>query len=384
MIVSVEAPRGAFERVVVQVEAFDGMNEELRTPPYDLAFRVPAGARSGPATIRVIGIRSGSPNQTSAVAIKILPPDVLSQLAWLSPAPHYLLAHPQYVAGGSLAALLLALLCSIRRPRVRRLRHLVVAAVLGGLAMLPVQAYVMRSSRIDVLIEESSALTLSYAVWPALVGAYLYWLRSRAEKLAPREDLGLGSGLFEVFDLLPVATLFVATGTCSATLSGDTIFGGVAMPSASYLLRVPLPFAILAPLLLLRSWRAVVAAPLFVAVWIIAWMAAIGGVSVLLPMLVGGFVGGLGLALACSVGRPAIRVPVRSAAVLGCVAAVPFQVIFWPHVSSHPSGVLGKWSYWELATLFAVWQPVVGSYLYWVCDQLRGREMEIGQPAPSP
>jgi hypothetical protein len=243
------------------------------------------------------------------------------------------------------------------------------AGVLGALAALPLQAYLLSHEFIDGAQLGFLSPALRYAAWPIVVGGYLSWARLHNVESDESGSLGFGSGLSEVIGLLPVAALFVFTGAWSAYLCGGTV-----QPRGTNLLLIPLPFAVPAAILFLRSWKSAIAAPLFVAVWAVAWCVACFGLVLLLPMLVGGVIGGLGLALACAVGRPRILAHIRSAAIVGGLAALPFEVCFLVQSVGGDRGGAGRWSYTELAIGFGAWQSVAGSYLYRLCSQIRDED----------
>ncbi len=157
-----------------------------------------------------------------------------------------------------------------------------------------------------------------------------------------------------------VAVLFAICGTCSPIYDARS-FGEGPPP-----LMLPVPFALLCALLFLRQWRAIIAVPLMVAVWVAAYTFGyfLGWASpVLLGPGCGGFIGGGGLVLCAAIchRRLLSRENVFRGAVIGSVSGLAFapwagvhymQLNFEP-----PKGP-------ALLLAFAIWQAAVGTYLY--------------------
>jgi hypothetical protein len=390
LTVAVDAAADAFDQITVDIDTQKPLHQVLDHPPYQFTFQIPEDAPSGPATIRAFGLKSGSKNKNRFAATPItilLPAKATPQLKWEYFAPRYVRAHPEYLVRGCVAALVLALLCSYSRPKVRKLHHLAVVGMLGAISALPLQAYLLHHPWIDGMQWEFSGFAVAHGIWPVAVLSYIYWVRSLDKPASQRAPAGtqVPFGLIEppgvgtrlavflgaVTNLLPVTAFFAFTGTWSAALCERSI-----TPEAGNLFLVPLPFALPAAILLLRSWRAVIAAPLFVIVWLVAYFSAFFGGITFVPMLIGGAAGALGLALSCRLAlaryrgpeRPAVFTSenLRVAAILGGVAALPFQIC----LSSREMGVAAKtWEFRELSVCFSVWQALVGSYIYWVCSR---------------
>jgi len=165
-----------------------------------------------------------------------------------------------------------------------------------------------------------------------------------------------------------VVLLFAVCGACSAAFlssSGYSTFPDQIPPM------LPIPFALLCALLFMRSWRAIVAVPLMVAVWVIAFMAAgsVGMLShdVLAPGCVGGLIGGVGLVLCAATCHRRLLSPmyVFGGAVIGSLSAlefVPWVSLYYSHLGrpDDPRGDLEL----PLMLAFAIWQVAVGAYLY--------------------
>jgi hypothetical protein len=125
----------------------------------------------------------------------------------------------------------------------------------------------------------------------------------------------------------------------------------------------------------MRTLKEIIAAPLSVVVWVIAyatshWIVFIGPKGPgdeFIPMCIGGFVGGLGLVLANCIGRPRLlSFPyLIGGGVLGCVAALPFGL--WLR-SYHFDQELQRNA---LQYSFAIWQAAVGTYLYIICTRVK-------------
>ncbi|MGD0619827.1 MAG: hypothetical protein ABSB67_19430 [Bryobacteraceae bacterium] len=152
--------------------------------------------------------------------------------------------------------------------------------------------------------------------------------------------------------LILAAVLFAGTGALTELLAGAPLtktFLGVA-PAV-------LPFAILAAILCVRP---VVRMPLVVilicAVWAGAfWLAvALDRGDSYLNMFAAGLVGGLGVAVATSIGcRRLIHIrPLCLLAVAGALAAAPFRWRLLPQDDA------------AMICAFAIWQVAVGTLLY--------------------
>lgn len=161
-----------------------------------------------------------------------------------------------------------------------------------------------------------------------------------------------------------VALLFAICGASAAQfLAGD--FPG------HFPVILPAPFAILCALLFWRSSRSILAVLLMFFVWPIAfWITYYSGFftgDVLSPLCVGGFIGGLGLALCLSIcnARLFSLKYLFGGGVIGCLSAmsfVPWLRLFYAHnnsgLSEHQPTLLFA---------FAIWQAAVGTYLYAIC-----------------
>lgn len=157
-----------------------------------------------------------------------------------------------------------------------------------------------------------------------------------------------------------VALLFAVCGACSAAylLRWFPWFPGNPKP-----MLLPVPFALLCALLFLHQWRAIIAVPLMVAVWALAYASAkmLGMAS---PMFLGpgfgGFIGGVGLVLCAATcyRRLFSRKYTFRGSVVGSVSALAFA----PWASLGNTELDGREP--TLVFAFAIWQAVVGTYLY--------------------
>jgi hypothetical protein len=398
LTVIVDAPAGAFDRIAVFVDTQKSLQQERTSPPYQFTIQIPEDERLGLENVRAVGYKSGVLRcKYHSLIMVLLPLKSRPQLTEQPYSGEFVRSRPSYFAGGGVAAVALALICSYGRRRVRKLYHLAVVGLLGAFSALPLQYYLLHHPWIDGMQWEFSGFALAHGVWPVVVLSYIYCVRSFDKPDPPQEPAGLqepfglieppGPGtrllalLKEATNVLPVTAFFLFTGAWSASLCERSI-----TPDGATLLLIPLPFAVPAAVLLLRSWRAALAAPLFVVVWLVAYGCAHLGLVTFLPMLIGGLVGALGLALSCRLalalywgaGRPAgfTSENLRAAAILGCVAALPFQI----RLSSRGMGITAAtWEFRELAICFAVWQALVGSYLYWLC----ARSLDGASAAPT-
>ena len=173
-----------------------------------------------------------------------------------------------------------------------------------------------------------------------------------------------------------VAILFALCGAWSAQFF--RMRGG----SDRLICTLPLPFAVLCGLLFIRTVRAILTVPLMVAVWLAAYSAAtmVGlqtpNEAYLLPVAVGGLVGGLGIALAASICHRGLLSPrhLLAAALTGCVGALPFG--FWLksyylHLGGWPDPLQPV----RLQYAFAIWQAAVGTCLYAVCTRAKKKAL---------
>jgi hypothetical protein len=158
-----------------------------------------------------------------------------------------------------------------------------------------------------------------------------------------------------------VALLFAICGD----LSAEHLLSG--FPD-HWVTMLPIPFAVLCVVLFLRTWRAVFAVPLIVAVWLASsWVADFVGMDSrydLAPGCVGGLIGGIGLVLCVSTcyGRLISPKYLFGGAVIGSVGALafaPWVTLFKSHLNSYtPNPPL---------LAFAIWQAAMGTYLYAIC-----------------
>jgi hypothetical protein len=181
-----------------------------------------------------------------------------------------------------------------------------------------------------------------------------------------------------------VAVLFAACGAWSAQFPMTERAGWMNCA-------LPLPFAVLCALLFMRKAWAVLVVPLMVAVWFIAYQAAtvVGFQTTpeeyLIPVGVGGFIGGLGVTLSASICSRRLLSPgcLLGAALIGCVGALPFG--FWLRsYYAHSSPWFDPLQPFRLRYSFATWQAAVGTYLYAICASAKKKapqaESENGHP----
>jgi hypothetical protein len=171
---------------------------------------------------------------------------------------------------------------------------------------------------------------------------------------------------------IAVALLFAACGYWSAAyLLGDKF--PVYMP-----MMLPVPFALLCALLFLHTVRVIIAAPLVIAVWPVAfWTAKFVGMSRggddVTPACVGGLIGGLGSVLCASIGCEkliSIR-PLFGGSLIGAISALPFSPwlnLFYSNLNGPPPP--------PPFAAFAIWQAVVGTYLYAICTHANKKEVQ--------
>lgn len=167
-----------------------------------------------------------------------------------------------------------------------------------------------------------------------------------------------------------VATLFAICGDWSAQFFGD---------QASQVHRFSVPFALLSALLFLRKRMVIVALPLMVAVWHVAYMAAIalgfelGSEDYLFPPLVGGLIGGLGLVLCAATCHRRLIAPyyLFGGSVIGVVSALPFGVWLRYHYL-HLNDPHNPLQLLYIRRACAIWQAAVGTYLYAICTRPQG------------
>ncbi|HXN48570.1 MAG TPA: hypothetical protein VN893_18110 [Bryobacteraceae bacterium] len=149
-----------------------------------------------------------------------------------------------------------------------------------------------------------------------------------------------------------------------------------------------LPFAALCWLLFSRKVWGILSVALSVPVYLGAWWAAktleFGfdvpfGDFYVLPMCVGGFAGGAGLALVFGIVRrpPVSYLESFGASLVGAVAALPFGTWLTVEVLTL-NGSKDPHQPARLLYSFAFWQAVVGTYLYAIRART-GRPPETGQ-----
>ena len=168
-----------------------------------------------------------------------------------------------------------------------------------------------------------------------------------------------------------VAVLFALCGGWSAQFPMPEHFGWMNCV-------LPLPFAVLCAMLFMRTSKAALAVTFMVAVWLAAYLTAMavgmlaGHQEHLIPVGMGGFIGGLGVALSASVCHRRLLSPtwLLAAALTGCAAALPFG--FWLRsyylTLNSPDDPLQPL---RLRYAFAIWQGAVGTYLYAVCTRAK-------------
>jgi hypothetical protein len=121
-------------------------------------------------------------------------------------------------------------------------------------------------------------------------------------------------------------------------------------------------FALCSALLFLRSWRAVFAAPLMVALYIGSiWVFLSTPKSLDIHYYISGLVGGVGLVLCAAICYPRLLSPryLCCGGALGAICALPFE-------------------WWSDSTSTAIWQAVVGTYLYAICSRVNRKVMHDG------
>lgn len=146
------------------------------------------------------------------------------------------------------------------------------------------------------------------------------------------------------------AILFAVCFCVSVRLFGDNVW-------------VPgITFALCSALLFLHSWRAVFAVPLIVALYIASvWVFFLTPKSYGLHYYISGLVGGVGLVLCAAICYPRLLSPryFCFGGVLGAICGLPFQ-------------------WWSDSTSTAIWQAVVGTYLYAICTGINGKANHDG------
>jgi len=121
-------------------------------------------------------------------------------------------------------------------------------------------------------------------------------------------------------------------------------------------------FAICCALLFLHSWRAVFAVPLMVALYIASiWVFLFTPKAFDFHYYVSGLVGGVGLVLCAAICYPHLLSPrfLCCGAALGTISVLPFR-------------------WWCDSTSTAIWQAIVGTYLYAICTGFNGKTMHDG------
>jgi hypothetical protein len=184
--------------------------------------------------------------------------------------------------------------------------------------------------------------------------------------------------------IVRAALLFALGGALSYPLSMffDPPFRDL---SHSYIMThlpvLPVPFACLSIALFLRTWKACLAAPLNIVVWLAAYALELkgdGSGQDQFYILFAGIVGGLGLAFSDSLCCRSLRTLkcLSVAASIGLIAAVPFALI-----DANASNIGGNSVGVGLMCSFALWQGSIGAYLYFICAQSDESEVagEIGE-----
>src|SRR5450432_1831132 len=165
--------------------------------------------------------------------------------------------------------------------------------------------------------------------------------------------------------LAGVAVLFAICGAWSSQL----VHGG-----ERELISLPVPFALLCALLFWRSIRAIPIVPAIAIVWLAAYSSAMdvainmgviyGVLGDSVPMVAGGLVGGFGLSLCAGIfyGRLRWR-EVCGTSLAGMISALAFVPLL---AASHSrlNGAEDSGQPWRARYAFAIWQAVVGTYLY--------------------
>lgn len=170
-----------------------------------------------------------------------------------------------------------------------------------------------------------------------------------------------------------VAFLFATGGVTSCRIFWDR---------TGWFALLPIPFAVIVILLVLRSLRALVLIPLYVLVWLFAYGTAV----LVVPSewnlykwgfypgpYAGGLVGGFGVWHAIGFVRPRL-LPVNplGACLVGCIAALPFGL--WLTKSASWSST----DFW-INFSFATWQACVGTYLYASCKKASQQKPDAGE-----
>ncbi|HXN50265.1 MAG TPA: hypothetical protein VN893_26685 [Bryobacteraceae bacterium] len=163
-----------------------------------------------------------------------------------------------------------------------------------------------------------------------------------------------------------VAVLFAVCGALSSFLFPGR--GRVWEPL------LPLPFALLCVILFLRKPRAILAVAFSVPVYGAAVLSAVLvspflGWACFPPVCLGGFVGGAGLAFSFGIvhQRLLARRCLLRVASIGAVAALPFAL--WVAYLLRISGPEDPQQALRLMCSYAIWQAVVGTYLYAICTR---------------
>ncbi len=132
----------------------------------------------------------------------------------------------------------------------------------------------------------------------------------------------------------------------------------------AWLVILPVPFAWVCVIIFAcRATAAIVTVLLIALVWLIACVSSVFSFTHLggyyLAICIGGVIGGLGVALSLSIGHVFRWRYVIGAALIGCLAALPFGLLVGSEAAdpNRPHFV-------HLALCFAIWQSAVGSYLY--------------------
>ncbi len=138
----------------------------------------------------------------------------------------------------------------------------------------------------------------------------------------------------------------------------------------------PLPFALLCTVLFMRKDKAVFAVVLMEIIWLISSFAGFSaGASTRLsplPGFVGGSIGGVGLVLCVAVCHPSVLSLKRLGygGLIGAIAGLAFtswtQVYMDQHYGANANQVFPKT---VPIQAFAIWQAVVGAYLYVIVKQ---------------
>ncbi len=125
-----------------------------------------------------------------------------------------------------------------------------------------------------------------------------------------------------------------------------------------------IPFALCCALLFFHSWRAVFAVPLMAALYVASvWVFFLTPKAFDFHYYVSGVVGGVGLVLCAAICYPRLLSPrcLCGGGALGAISALAF-------------------ARWSDSTSTAIWQAVVGTYLYAICTGVNGKAMHDGKP----